>query len=287
MKLAAATMIAATALAFGQGDRSLTDSGNTLPTEPHYPVAATAFTPSPILVAQQGRGVPPPPALTEGSPEVQEQMLLIRNTVKNLTEALTLANSEAETLKRENEDLRLRLEAVVGTGKGDVEQRMVETLRDLRTAKQKEESTRKQLTRLAEVTQILLSAASKDIDTDIRANVETELGRTSEELGGVGGVGGGDFATDAHELPQTMLVQLDNASIIEVKDELSLVILNVGERHEAQIGMPFQIWRGTTRVGTVRVVDVRERISGAIIQNLTNDFVKVKKGDRARVDARK
>ena len=211
---------------------------------------------------------------------MQEQMLLLRNAVKNLTESLTLANSEAETLKRENEDLHLRLEAV-GGGKGDSDQRMVEALRDLRATKQKEESIRKQLTRLAEVTQILLSAASKDLDVDIRTNVETELGRTNEELGG------GDFSTDAHELLQTMQVQLDNASIIEVRDELSLVVLNVGERHEVQIGMPFQIWRGTTRVGTVRVVDVRDRISGAIIQNLSNDLVKIKKGDRAKVDARR
>jgi len=280
MKLAAATMIAATALAFGHGDRSLTDSGNPLQEARQHPAAVTAFTPSPLLVVQgTPRGVPPP-ALGENSPEAQEQMLLLRNAVKNLTESLTLANSEAETLKREKEDLNDRLEAV-GGGKGDAEQRMVEAIRDLRAAKQKEESARKQLTRLAEVTQILLSAASKDLDADIRANVETELGRTNEELGG------SDFATEAPELLQTLQSQLDSASIIEVRDELSLVVLNVGERQDVQIGMPFQIWRGTTRVGTVRVVDVRDRISGAIIQNLTNESIKIKKGDRAKVDARR
>jgi hypothetical protein len=49
--------------------------------------------------------------------------------------------------------------------------------------------------------------------------------------------------------------------------------------------MPFQVWRGENLVGHVRVVDVREKISGAVIQDLSSTRDKVKVGDRLRVDA--
>jgi hypothetical protein len=50
--------------------------------------------------------------------------------------------------------------------------------------------------------------------------------------------------------------------------------------------MPFQVWRDNRKIGTVRVVDVRDRICGAIIQNLESEKEPVKTGDRLRVDAR-
>ncbi len=49
--------------------------------------------------------------------------------------------------------------------------------------------------------------------------------------------------------------------------------------------MPFQVWRDGKKIGIVRVVDVRDRISGAVIQNLGNPKNPVKAGDRLRVDA--
>jgi hypothetical protein len=50
--------------------------------------------------------------------------------------------------------------------------------------------------------------------------------------------------------------------------------------------MPFQVWRDNKRVGEVRVVDVRERICGAIIQSLENEKNPIKSGDRLRVDTK-
>ena len=51
--------------------------------------------------------------------------------------------------------------------------------------------------------------------------------------------------------------------------------------------MPFRVWRGDREIGLVRVVDVREKISGAVIQTLGSDTDTVKVGDRLRVDAQK
>ena len=75
--------------------------------------------------------------------------------------------------------------------------------------------------------------------------------------------------------------------VVDTKEDLSLVVANIGSKHGVKVGMPFQVWRDNRRIGNVRVVDVRDRISGAIIQNLESEKETVKTGDRLRVDAQK
>jgi hypothetical protein len=49
--------------------------------------------------------------------------------------------------------------------------------------------------------------------------------------------------------------------------------------------MPFQVRRGNDLIGTIRVVDVREKIAGGVIQNLSSENQKIQVGDRLKVDA--
>jgi hypothetical protein len=51
--------------------------------------------------------------------------------------------------------------------------------------------------------------------------------------------------------------------------------------------MPFRILREGQLIGKAKVIDVRERISGAVIQNLSSENTRVEKGDTIKVDARK
>jgi hypothetical protein len=74
--------------------------------------------------------------------------------------------------------------------------------------------------------------------------------------------------------------------VVDTKEDLSLVVANIGAKHGVKVGMPFQVWRDNRRIGNVRVVDVRDRISGAVIQNLESEKETVKTGDRLRVDAK-
>jgi hypothetical protein len=50
--------------------------------------------------------------------------------------------------------------------------------------------------------------------------------------------------------------------------------------------MPLRVVRDGKTVATLRVVDVREKISGAVIQELAAEKVEIKVGDRLQVDAR-
>ena len=73
--------------------------------------------------------------------------------------------------------------------------------------------------------------------------------------------------------------------VVDVKDDLALVVANIGEKQGVRVGMPFQIWREDKRIGEVRVVDVRKTICGAVIQSLESEKEPVKTGDRLKVDA--
>ncbi len=245
-----------------QSSRSLTDSENG------------------ILLAQ-GVAVTVPRADEDldNPEELQEKILLLRSTVKSLTESLAIANSEAEVFKRQAADLALKLEALgiagVEKDQGKLEQRLLAAVRDLRLAKDQHKDAVNQLLRLTEAIQVLMQATDT-IDPQIRLTVETELRKTSEVLG-----------SPRAARAEPVEASLSEGMVVDVKEELSLVVANIGAKQGVQIGMPFQVWRDEKHIGDVRVVDVRDRISGAIIQNLESEKMPIKTGDRLRVDARK
>jgi hypothetical protein len=70
-----------------------------------------------------------------------------------------------------------------------------------------------------------------------------------------------------------------------VKDEWSLVVGNIGEKQGVKMGMPMRVMRGDDLIATLRVVDVRQRICGAVVQEMGSEKIKV--GDRLQADARK
>lgn len=249
-----------------QGSRSLTDSDNG------------------ILLAQ--RGVIPMPTDDGGNSAkndddaqaTQEKVILLRSTIKSLTESLAIANSEAEAFKRQCADLTLKLEALgipgVAKDQSKIEQRLLAAVRDLRLLKKQHEDAVNQLVRLSEAIQMLMKSVER-VDPQMRVTVETELRKTNEILGA-------SSAASAQPLEAT----LTDGMIVDLKDDLSLVVANIGEKQGVRIGMPFQVWRESKRIGEVRVVIVHERICGAIIQSLESEKVPIQTGDRLKVDAR-
>ena len=246
-----------------QGNRSLTDSENR------------------ILLAQGATiTVPDPEGEKEETVEaLQEQILLLRSAIRSLTESLAIANSEAETFKRQATDLTLKIEALgipdAENDRGKLEQKLLAAVRDLRLLKKQHEAAVNQLVRLTEAMQVVLKS-TEEIDPQARLAVETELRKTNEILG------------TPHAAPTRGAVEatLNDGMIVDVKDDLALVVANIGEKQGVRVGMPFQVWREDKRIGEVRVVDVRKTICGAVIQSLESEKEPVKTGDRLKVDAR-
>src|SRR5438046_8753833 len=86
-------------------------------------------------------------------------------------------------------------------------------------------------------------------------------------------------------LPPSAEPSLMDGSVISVKDEWSFVVGNIGENQGVKIGMPMRVMRGDRKVATLRVVDVRQKICGAVIQEMDSGKEKITVGDRLQVDA--
>ena len=75
---------------------------------------------------------------------------------------------------------------------------------------------------------------------------------------------------------------LASARILEVNEGLQMVVLDVGANRGVRVGMPLIILRGNRMVAELRVVEVRPKISGALIEKVENN-VTIKAGDTAQV----
>jgi hypothetical protein len=217
--------------------------------------------------------------VTNENERLQGDLKMAQQQIKLLTESLAVANSEAEVFRRECTDLKLRMEALgldaASPQKEKLEQRLLKAVRDLELLQMDRDKLANQMVMLCEsVVRYLQTAES--IDAQARVTLEEQL-RSAGELIGLPG---------SKNEPQGQAIPLDNAQVISIKQELALVVANIGRKDGVEVGMPFQVWRGERRIGLVRVVDVREKISGAVIQNLESDKEPIKTGDRLRVDAR-
>lgn len=211
--------------------------------------------------------------------KTQEALLLLRATVKELSESLALANAEAETFKRQAADLALRLDtlglAELDNNPASLEQKLLTSVRELRLQQQRNEELEEQMLGLTEAVVALLQEV-QDVPPESRMALETRLRRTNELLG---------VLPNVQEAP-ALTSDLTNALVVEVNPGLSLLIANVGAAQGVRIGVPFRIERGGKIIGTALVVDVRQRFSSAIIQNLESETNPVQTGDRLRAVTR-
>jgi hypothetical protein len=110
-------------------------------------------------------------------------------------------------------------------------------------------------------------------DAQARMDVETQL-RSTDKL-----------VTRAENAPNFAQPSLLDGSVVSFKEEWSFVVGNLGEKQGVKIGMPLRVMRDDRKIATLRVVDVRQKICGAVIQEMDSKKDKIKVGDRLQVDA--
>ena len=113
-------------------------------------------------------------------------------------------------------------------------------------------------------------------DPEARMEVEAQLRATNQLL----------TAQDERSANEETVPDLMDGRVISVKEEWSLVVSNLGARQGVKLGMPLRVVRTGKMIATLRVVDVRERICGAMIQEMGSEKEKIKVGDRLQADAR-
>ncbi len=207
--------------------------------------------------------------------ELRRQLAVQRESVKTLTDSLAESNAEAELFRRKYSDLQLRMEALgLESAKKDrakLEQRLLSAVSDLQLMQKERSQYRDQMLRLTEAMLNLLKGSTGG-DARARMEVEAQLRSTNALVAKAGGV----------EEPQPTLM---DGSVVSVKAEWSLVVGNLGEKQGVKIGMPLRVVRNDKTIATLRVVDVRQKICGAVIQEMDSAKEKIKVGDRLQADA--
>lgn len=207
----------------------------------------------------------------------ERQLSLQRETVKTLTESLAESNAEAEVFRRKYSDLQLRMEGLgldsAKKDRGKLEQRLLNAVSDLQLLQKEREEYRDQMLRLREAMLRFLKTTAGG-DAQARMEMEAQL-RGASELGGKAGAE-----------TQSGQATLMDGSVISVKEEWSLVVGNVGEKQGVKMGMPLRVTREGRLIATLRVVDVRQKICGAVVQKMDSEKDKIKVGDRLQADAR-
>jgi hypothetical protein len=213
-------------------------------------------------------------ALLAQQEELRRQLSLSQETVKTLTTSLAESNAEAELFRRKFADLELRMEALglasASKDRAKLEQRLLTAVSDLQLAQKERDQYRDQMMQLSETMLRYLKTAEGG-DAQARMDVEAQLRAMNALV---------DKSTSAQPQNGSLL----DGSVISVKEEWSFVVGNFGAREGVKIGMPLRVKRGDDVVARLRVVDVRERICGAVIQESGKEKIKV--GDRLEVDAR-
>jgi hypothetical protein len=208
--------------------------------------------------------------------QLQEKYMLRDATTARSTESLALATGEAEIFRRRAGELTLHLEALgVEGGAGatsKLEQRLLTAASDLRVSERERTQLRDTLAGLSEAA---TRFEQKPSDADAKSALQAQLRKAGELLGS------GKAAS-----PSATAATLSDGMVINISDELALVVANIGSRHGVTAGMPFQVIRDNHLIGTVRVVDVREKVAGAIVENLSSEKDRVKVGDRLKVAVR-
>lgn len=210
---------------------------------------------------------------------LRKQLSLDRETQKTLTDSLVVSNAEAELFRRKYSELQTRMDTLgveaVSKDRAKLEQRLLRAVSDLRLMNREKEDYREQLLKLSE-TMLRYVKTTENADPQARAEVEAQVRATNQLL-----------AKKDEALPnEDAAPDLMDGKVLSVKEEWALVVGNLGARQGVKIGMPLRVVQGGKTIATLRVVDVRERISGAVIQELDSEKVKIKVGDRLQVEAR-
>src|SRR5206468_11180062 len=214
--------------------------------------------------------------LLEQNEQLRKQLSIAQESLKALTSSLAESNAEAEELRRKYSELELRMEALglasASKDRAKLEQRLLSAVSDLQLAQKERDEYRDQMLHLNEAVLFYIKS-SQGGDAKARMDVEAQL-RSINTL-----------VTKSSGTPDATGPGLMDGRVISVKDEWSFVVGNLGEKQGVKIGMPMRVMRDDRKIATLRVVDVRQKICGAVIQEMDSEKEKIRVGDRLQVDA--
>lgn len=211
--------------------------------------------------------------------ELQEKLVLAEEKNKLITKSLIQANIEAEVLRKQNQVLLEKFDVLslgsLSSDPSSIEAKLLNSLSEIRLLKDKANKANDAVIALSESLAVLLKT-STNINPQSRMAVEIEIRKASSILN--------SFSVKQENNKPS---DLSGGKIIDVQENIELVVANIGSKSGVKLGMTFSVLRNEKKIATVCVIDVRENISGATIQNLISDNIPVEKGDVLQADLNK
>ena len=215
--------------------------------------------------------------LSAANADLKQELEQREATIRTLMENLAIARTESELFQKRWQEAQLRAQTLgvnfADDAAAQTQRQLIESVRSLYLA----EAERR---RLVEQLQQLL--ATLETGGDIRGEAQ----RAKAFLGAVEKPAATNATPTAApsgnaETPRASGT-LDAARVLEFNPKLRVVVLDVGAQQGARVGMPFIVLRGDRVIAQVRVVEVRQRICGALVEQVEKG-VTVTAGDAARV----
>lgn len=193
-----------------------------------------------------------------------------------LAQSAAASNQEAVELKDRYERLRGLLEglgiAALENNREQTQDRLLSALSDLRIS----EASRKKLAdSLMELAEASLAFAKTVQTPDAVAGDRLQKALVTAEAT----LAGASSRTVADTAPAA---DLQDARIVSLKNELGIAVIGAGARDGVKPGMPFEIYREDKPIAKILVTEVRNSVSGAVVQELASVSDPVRVGDRAK-----
>jgi hypothetical protein len=197
-----------------------------------------------------------------------------------VTESYIEAQQVAKRLAERNQELQKQFAALgvsrVTEDKAVLEERLLHAVRDLDMVDQKYKAAVQQLDNLLTATKAYLGA-KENMKRDMLPALMRAVSESDRLLLQ-------DVNSTVQGNAQTGTV--GQMRVLDVKNDLALVIINAGTRQGVSEGMQFIVKQGDRRVGAVRALDVRDNITGCVIQTFESANTPMEVGQQVILDVR-
>jgi len=215
--------------------------------------------------------------------QLKSEMAEKDQAIKTLSLSLATAQAEAAQLRQQQAQEPVTTAAAPAGDPAKLQQQLAEAAQALRKSEADRAQLVEQMARLNAVLEQALRGTG-GMSMAQRAQALAEAERVKRMLGGV-------KPPAAEPAPGTNTVAapqaqpgpptLENGQIVSLNWELRLAVINLGEEHGVRLGMPFRVIRGDRVIGYLRVVELRKKISGAVIETMDRDIA-IQVNDRVR-----
>ena len=185
---------------------------------------------------------------------LKKEVALLKQQNKNLQSSLTEANRSQRETSEQLEQVRTRLAALGKNLLDGGNDRLIRAAADLEIANER-------IAQLEAASASLMASVGTYIreavvsDPQARIQVETSLRELDAVLG-----------LRQKPRPDVRTGSLKQARVVSIDQESGMLVLNIGERQGARIGMTFSLVRGQEPYGKAILADVRQGVCGIFVE---------------------